>query len=191
MKKRLNPTEIFLKELPAEGREYEYDHDSAELTPALEELIQHNPYSVRLTVRPTGNVYDVQGSLKTSLDLQCSLCAMDIKFPVERAFHEILLIQKPLHKDDQNVKVNHSSEWDESQPEGIYLEGPVFDVAGFIHELIAIAEPMRPLGKPDCEKGCENLQDSVQRDWLNVGPKDSKSVRNNPFSILGKVKLKS
>lgn len=191
MKKRLNPTEILLKELPPEGREYEYDRDSGELANALGKLIGDNDYVVRLSVRPIGNAYDVQGELKTSLNLQCALCAIDFKFPVNQKFHEVLVIEGPLHKGDQHTKANHSSEWDASQPEGIYLETPIFSVGEFVHELVAIAEPMRPLGRPGCEDACENRKDGVQREWLSVGPKDSNSIRNQPFAVLEKMKLKS
>jgi len=191
MKKRLNPTHIVLKELPPEGREYDYSRESGELTDDLKELIDDNDYSIRLTVRPIGNAYDLQGELKTSLDLQCSLCAIDFKYPVTQKFHEVLVIETPLDKGDQHTKANHSSEWDPSQPEGIYLEAPVLNVGDFVHEIVAIAEPMRPLGRPGCEEACENRKDGVQRDWLSVDPKDAKSIRNQPFAILEKMKLKS
>lgn len=191
MKKRLNPTQILLKELPPEGREYEYSRESGELTDDLKELIDDNDYSIRLTVRPIGNAYDLQGELKTSLDLQCSLCAIDFKFPVNQKFHEVLVIETPLDKGDQHTKANHSSEWDPNQPEGIYLESPILNVGEFVHEMVAIAEPMRPLGRPGCEEACENRKDGVQRDWLSLDAKDSKSIRNQPFAVLEKMKLKS
>lgn len=192
MKKRINPTEILLKELPPEGREYDYSRDSGELTEALQDLIDQNDYSIRLTVRPIGNAYDVQGEVKTHLDLQCSLCAIDFKFPVQQKFHEVLVVNDALHKGDQLTKANHSSEWDANQPEGVYLESPILSVGAFVHELIAIAEPMRPLGRPGCEEACENRKDvGLEREWLNVGGKDSNSVRNHPFSVLEKMKLKS
>jgi uncharacterized protein len=191
MKKRLNPTSILLRELPPEGREYDYNRDSGELTEALDELIDQNDYAVRLSVRPIGNAFDVQGELKTSLDLQCSLCAIDFKLPITQKFHEVLVINEALDKGDQLTKANHSSEWDPNQPEGVYLEAPLLDVGNFIHELIAIAEPMRPLGRPGCEEACENRKDGVQREWLSTDPKDSISIRNQPFSVLEKIKLKS
>jgi uncharacterized metal-binding protein YceD (DUF177 family) len=191
MKKRLNPTEILLRELPPEGRVYEYTQDSEELTEALSDLIEKNPYFVRLCVKPIGNAFDVQGEIQTSLGLQCSLCALDFTFPVSQKFHEVLVIQKPLRQGDQNVKTNHSSEWNHDQPEGIYLETPTFDVCDFIHELVAVAEPIRPLGRPDCETACENRQVPVQRDWLSVDSNKSESVKNRPFGVLEKLKLKS
>lgn len=192
MKKRLNPTEILLRELPPEGRLYKYDQESAELTAVLEDLVGKNPYTVALNIRPIGNAYDVQGEVKTGLSLQCSLCAIDFAFPVNQQFHDVLVVNNPLDKGDQVAKTNHSSEWDWSQPGGIYLESAVFNVKEYIHEMIALAEPIRPIGKPDCDEGnCENLRERPQRDWLSVDANDSKSVHNHPFSVLEKLKLKS
>lgn len=191
MKKRLNPTEILLKEVPDEGRTYEYSHESAELTETLKELIDDNLYFVTLTVRPIGNAFEVKGELRTQMKLQCSLCAIDFDFPVSEKFHDVLVINDALSKGDQTVKTNHSSEWDWSQPDGIYLEASLFDVAEYIHEVVALAEPIRPLGGKNCEEYCENRRESVQREWLSIGANDTKSVHNHPFSVLGKVKLKS
>jgi uncharacterized metal-binding protein YceD (DUF177 family) len=96
-----------------------------------------------------------------------------------------------MDKGDHLTKANHSSEWDPNQPEGVYLETPRLAVGEFIHELVAVQEPMRPLGRPGCEEACENRADGVLVKWLEKDSKDSISVRNNPFSILEKVKLKS
>jgi uncharacterized metal-binding protein YceD (DUF177 family) len=192
MKKRLNPTEILLKELPPEGRDYEYDQESGELTPFLEELVGKNPYRVTMNIRPIGNAYDVQGTLKTGLNLQCSLCAVDFALPIDQKFHDVVVINEAMHKGDTTAKTNHSSEWDESQPEGLYLDKAVLDVKEFIHELIALAEPIRPLGGKACDEGkCENLMDRPKREWLSLDPNDTISVHNHPFAALGKVKLKS
>jgi len=191
MKKRLTTTQIMLRELPPEGREYKYDRESGELNDILKDLIDQNDYAVKLTVRPIGNAFDVQGEIKTAMDLQCSLCAIDFQFPVNQKFHEVLVINDPLDKGDQLTKANHSSEWDPSQPEGVYLEAPRLSVGEFIHELVGIAEPMRPLGRPSCEEACENRKEGVRREWLGADGKDSISVRNHPFTVLEKMKLKS
>jgi uncharacterized protein len=192
MKKRLNPTEIVLKELPPEGREFDYSNDSGELNDVLEDLIGKNPFSVNLSVRPIGNAYEIVGVAKSSYNLQCARCALDFKFPVVEKFHDVLVVNEPMHKGDQTVKTNHSSEWDPSQPEGVYLETHVFNVKEFIRELIALAEPFRPLGKPGCDEGkCENLAEIPEREWLSISSSKPVTIQNHPFSILEKMKLKS
>src|ERR1700722_3906937 len=112
MKPRLSPIEINLKDLPAEGRDFNYTDQTKELTEALQDLIGQNPFEVNFRITPMGNAFDLRGTLKTGMDLQCSLCAMDMKYPVQVKLHELLVVQKPLAKGDQLTKTNHAHEWE-------------------------------------------------------------------------------
>lgn len=188
MKPRLNPIHITLKDLPPEGRSFTYSRESGELTEILKDLIGQNPYKVEFTITPMGNAFDLRGSIVTNLDLQCSLCAMDLKHKLNEPIHELLVIQKPLHKGDQQTKANHAHEWNESGPNYIMLESDVFHVDEYVHEVIGLAEPIRPLGKPDCDLDCENMSESTRK-WLIAG--ESTDIRTNPFHVLEKIKLKS
>jgi uncharacterized metal-binding protein YceD (DUF177 family) len=190
MKARLTPTEIALRELPAEGREFIFTRDSGELNETLKDLIGTNPYSVRLKITPMGNTFDLQGRLQASLDLQCSLCVLDFKHPVNVPLRELILIEKALGKGDQMSRNNHAHEWESGGPNYIILESDIFDLAEYIHEQIALAEPIRPLGTPQCDEVCENLKDRVERPWLTYGQSDEKGTVR-PFEVLEKLKLKS
>jgi uncharacterized metal-binding protein YceD (DUF177 family) len=193
MKLRLNPTEIPLKDLPLEGREYEYTRDSAELNESLKDLLGANPYKVKFLLKPMGNTYEIRGELATQMDLQCALCAFDFKFPIRQNFHEFLVIQKPLEKGDKLSHTNHAHEWESQGPEATLLESEVLRVGDFIHEIIALAEPIRPLGGEECDKGlCDNLKEMPKREWLSVGPEGARKDSDaNPFKILEKMKLRS
>jgi uncharacterized metal-binding protein YceD (DUF177 family) len=188
MKPRLSPLHITLKDLPPEGRKFSYDRESGELNEALADLIDDNSYKVEFTITPMGNAFDLKGQITTNLDLQCSLCAIDLKHRVSEAIHELLVIQKPLNKGDQQTKTNHAHEWSEQGPNYILLETDVFHVAEYVHEVIGLAEPIRPLGKPDCDLSCENMSESTRK-WLIAG--ESSEIRTNPFHVLEKIKLKS
>lgn len=190
MKARLTPTEIALRELPIEGREFNFTRESGELNSALEDLIGSNPYSVHLKITPMGNTFDLRGRLATTLDLQCSLCAFDFKLPVDVPLHELILIEKALSKGDQMSRNNHAHEWESNGPDYIVLETDSFNLAEYVHEQIGLAEPIRPLGKPDCDEDCENLKDRVQRPWLTYGSDGEKGTAS-PFQVLEKLKLKS
>jgi len=154
----------------------------------LADLIGENSYEIDFRLTPMGNTFLLQGKLTTTLDLQCSRCAIDFKFPVERALNEVLLFGTQLGKGEQMVKSNHAHEWEAQGPDYILLESEVFFVPDYMREVIALAEPMRPLGKPDCDASCENLLQSEKRDWLSL---DSSAVHHNPFQVLEKMKLKS
>jgi uncharacterized protein len=188
MKPRLTPLQISLKDLPPEGRTFTYTQETGELVPVLEDLIGRNPFKVEFKITPVGNAYDLKGSISAGMDLQCSLCAMDFKHPVKEQIHEFLVMQKPLNKGDQQTKANHAHEWVEEGPDYILLESEVFRVDSYVHEVIGLAEPIRPLGKPDCDLDCENMSESTKK-WLIAG--GSSEIRTNPFLVLEKFKLKS
>jgi uncharacterized metal-binding protein YceD (DUF177 family) len=193
MKHHHNATLITLKDLPQEGREFSYTRESGELNQALKDLVGNNSYQVHFKIIPMGNSFDLKGQVNSSMDLQCSLCAIDFKYPLVINLHELLVIDKPLAKGDQMSRANHAHEWESEGPDYILLKSDAFNVAEYIHEMIALAEPLRPLGRPDCDEMCENIKDRVQRPWLSFGEEEQAAtgVRSNPFQILEKIKLKS
>lgn len=191
MKPRATPTEILLNDLPPEGREFTYTRETGELSDTLEELIGPNPYRVHFKITPMGNTFDLRGEIDTGLDLQCSLCAMDFKLPVKQALHELIVVQKPLAKGDIQGRANHAHEWADSGPDYILLDNDEFKAAEYIHEVIALAEPMRPLCAPESPEGCSNAKERPERTWLSYGAeKAGEGIRSNPFSVLEKMKIK-
>lgn len=192
-KLRLNPTEITLRDLPPEGRDFEFTHESAELTPILKDLIGSNPYSLKIQITPMGNSYDLKGQLTTSMDLQCSLCASDFKHPVNVNLHELIVIEKAFGKGDQMTRNNHAHEWEAGGPDYIVLQSDAFNVGEYAHEAIGLAEPIRPTCAPDLPAGCANPNDRPERAWLSYGQeeKPGSQIHSNPFQVLEKIKLKS
>ena len=128
---RLNPLHINLKELPPEGQEFTYSSTSGELNDRLKDLIGKNPYSVQIKVTPMGNTFDLRGHLSATMDLACSLCAIDFKYPVELKLHELIVVSKSaaLGKNDHVAKANHAHEWETEGPDYIMLDQPTFYIA--------------------------------------------------------------
>lgn len=188
MKMRSNPTEITLKDLPLEGRDFEYSDRSGELTQALVDLIGPNPYEVTFRLAPVGNAYSLQGKIKTSLNLQCSICASDFQFPVVQNLNELIVVESPMNKGDQQSRANHVHELQDSGPDYLILSSEVFKVADYIHEMVGLAEPIRPLCAPELTDGCAQAKERPQREWLSYG--DGGKIQANPFQILEKMKLK-
>lgn len=193
MKARKTPTEIALKDLAPDGTEFVYTLETGELTPILTDLIHKNPYEVRLKLTPMGNAYGLQGEIKTTLDLQCSDCGGDFKYQVNTPVNELIVPQKPMAKGDQQIRANHAHELTENGPNYILLEDEVFNIGEYVHEAVALAEPIRPVGKPDCDPNCGELLKQLDRPWLTIGAKNEKpgeGIRANPFQVLEKMKLK-
>ena len=185
----LNPVIINLSELPLEGRQFTYTQESAELTPTLKEVIGNKPYRVEIRVTPAGNVFQAVGSINTGYEEICSLCAIDFEQPVKEKFNEILVVQSPMVK-GQQVRVNHSSELNLDGPECIELESESFHVGEYVREIIALARPIKPLGRANCDQSCENYQEAVRNGWLSP-QKEEPFKPESPFSALSKVKLNS
>lgn len=184
---RHSPLQINLKELPPEGEEFNYSAKSGELTPALKDLVGSNDYQVHLKITPMGNSFDLRGSVNSAMNLQCSLCTIDFKYPVVLKLHELIVINKPMSKGDQQTRANHAHEWEAEGPDYILLDSPTFDVAKYVHEMVALTEPMQPLGKPDCDASCENL--AAFKSGIKSLNEDG-FAKSNPFKVLEKIKLK-
>lgn len=189
---RLNPLHINLKELPPEGQEFTYSRQSGELNGILKDVVGDNLYIASVTITPMGNTFDLRGSFQSKMDLQCSLCAMDFKHAVDLKLHEMIVVMKKqaLGKGDQQTKTNHAHEWEAQGPDYIILDSDTFHIGEYLHEMVALAEPLRPLGKPDCDENCDNLSGRAQRPWLSYGEGAGESVKANPFQVLEKFKLK-
>jgi uncharacterized protein len=191
MKNRLMPTQVHLKDLPPEGREFIYTRESGELNEQLRDLLAANDFRVSFHLTPVGNAFNLRGELLAQMDMQCALCAIDLKFPVKQKLHELLVVQKPMSKGDQLTKANHAHEWEAEGPDYILLESETFMVGDYIHEVIGLAVPIRPLGRPECDLNCENLSPQV-KEWLIPADQEVHDpVKANPFQILEKFKLKS
>lgn len=193
MKLRLNPTEIVLKDLPAEGRDYDFSNESGELNEALKDLIGSNPYQLHFHLQPMGNTFDLRGTLSTKMDLECATCGNAFQLPLNLKLHEFILIEKALGKGDQTTKSNHAHEWENGGPDYIVLPSDLFNVAEYAHEAVGLAEPIRPLCAPELPEGCAHKGERPQRAWLSydADEKTGTPIRANPFQVLEKMKLKS
>lgn len=195
MKRRILPIRIVLSELPPEGRDFVYDREGGELNKALMDLIGGNPYRISFQVRPMGNVYLLEGTVETQLDLLCSRCGVDFKQNINERLSEILVVQDTtLGRGDSTSRVNHTSDLSESQKEATTLDTPQFDVGEFFHEIIALAEPIQPLGGSNCDKSCENLENAYTEGWLTrpgAQEDDADFDKNKPFAGLKGLKLNS
>lgn len=193
MKTRKDSTQIVLRELPADGRDFDFTRESGELNQFLHDLVGANPYHLKFHLRPMGNTFDLRGRLETSLNLECAVCGNEITQPIARDLHEFILIEPAMDKGDHTTKANHAHEWEDGGPDYTVLETDAFNVAEFAHEAVALAEPTRPLCAPEAPGGCGHRDELPKRDWLSydgeAGP--AADIRSHPFQILEKIKLKS
>ncbi len=152
---------VDLKTLPHKGLDFFYDQNSGELTKKLKPLIGENDYRIKVYIFAEGrSSYCITGKIQTSINLLCSRCAYEFKEPVNKKFREKIILQKKRMRIDKEVRNNHFSEL-MSKEDFTLIDNTVFDIGDFLYELIAIEEPIRPLGYKDCDNDsfhCKNLE---------------------------------
>lgn len=189
---RAYPTQISLKDLPLEGKDYTYSRESGELNQAFSDLLPPNEsYRVDLHIKPIGNAYEMTGTLKTQLSIGCALCGLDLPYPVQERIQEILIIADELPRDGHTAKVNHVTELIDG-PSSQVLPSDMLDVAEFLHEILALSIPIRLTKDSSCDAGlCPEIKGAVTTGTLNLDPKANNGSTHKPFGILEGLKLKS
>ena len=176
------PTELNLIEVPASGVNLQYSNTSGELNEALKDLIANQGYSIALHVEPIGDGYQVTGNITGRRTLSCSRCAIDFHQMFSQEVQEILIVEEPAQRTDK-YSTKSQTNLNESVPFCYTLETPLWNIAEFLHELIASSEPLRPLLKPSCEEGnCDNYRKFQQTTSHSDLSEEIDST--HPFSAL-------
>jgi uncharacterized metal-binding protein YceD (DUF177 family) len=178
MKKNVDIFEINLRNLKPDGETFEYD---TQVEPGLQSKIRdltgQNNTVVKIELLPIGNAFQVRGSIKANLPLECSRCGTDMSLPLDLNVNEILIIEEKRPRGSQQTKNQESERWTSEGPFCNYLESYIFDLAEYIHEQIASNTPyITECGTVDCE----NLtHSSISSSNMEEYQQDA-----NPFEIL-------
>jgi uncharacterized protein len=178
---------IRLAEIPDEGRQFQFTRESGELNSVLRDLLPVVPYRIDLTVRPLGNAYEMEGKIVSSLSEVCSLCGWDLTLPLNKTFKEVLVEAEKTDRETHHVHGNQSVDFLSEGSSSTYKDG-VFDAGEFVHELVAISEPMYPsCGDPDCEhlEEANAKRAELEAEFHRAGG-DEKS---SPFAKLADLKV--
>ncbi len=183
-----NKLEVRLNEIPDDGDFWEFNQESKDklkdfLTPELD----INEYSIRVSVKPMGNIYEVTVDYNVRHDLLCSKCAFEFKLPVSKKCKEIIVIRDKHERIDQTKSTLKNWQDDLFCTE---LDKPILHLGHFIREVILIDTPNRPLAYGEqCEQeACEPIKkynfSATEDNWVN-------EQKNQPFSVLKDMKIKA
>ncbi len=142
-------TSVNLKQLPDQGEQFQFNQGSGELNRHLVDLIGSHAYNIDVTIRPQGNVYEITGRIDTEMDRICSHCGRDTHLPIHDEFSELIVVMT------ERPRAGHSGHTGSllEGPSCNYITGHEFDLAEFVHEHIALAEPPHPqCGRSDCDE---------------------------------------
>lgn len=177
---------IRLAEIPEDGRSFVFTRESGELNGALKDILAKAPYKIDMTIRPLGNAYEMEGRVVTSMSEICSLCGWDLNLPLNKPFKEILIEAPEIDRETHHVHGNQSVDFLNEGASTSNYKNELFDAGEFIHELVAISEPLYPkCGDPDCEHLEEATAKRLELEAEFAKADEAKS----PFAMLKDVQV--
>lgn len=173
---------INLQEIPEEGKTFIYNQNTQELNEVLKDLIGSTPHQVEMTILPmSSGTFELTGSIKTQLAEQCSRCGEDFKLDFNEKIRELLMPTLDVPRNSKYSKPNHVSDLNESGPSVVEYRGHHFEAGEYVHEVIAITEPVIPY----CA-ACANPEPGQSWDYEDKG---FENKPESPFASLKNLKL--
>lgn len=182
---------INLAEISPEGESFTLNRTTGELNKILSDILGENDYQVEFTLRPLDQGFELIGDVKSKTPELCSRCGIDIFVNINKSFKELLLPKQEAQGQGEHYsRVNHYSDLHEEGvgPSVIEVENLMFDVGDYIHELVGLQIPIRPVAETNEEGDCSVCGLNVET--TNFGYDESLPVqKNNPFAALKNIKL--
>lgn len=139
-------TMIDLKEIPPEGKEYEFSNTVNPLKTLFRGLLGGDyPYHLRFFILPIGDGFDMTGSLTTVNEPLCTRCGTDFKADIKEKIHEILIEEQEHPRGASYAKPNNFSELVENGPSITLVHHYKLDLEQFLIDIIGLAQPMNTL----------------------------------------------
>ncbi|MGZ3770545.1 MAG: YceD family protein [Bdellovibrio sp.] len=181
---------INLTEIPEEGRSYQWNSQTGELNSVLMDLIGKTLYETEFFIRPMNSRdFEVTGTVQTKLPEQCSRCGIEFALPINVKFHEFLIPKQDNPRGSKYSKVNHVSDLPEGGPDVTEYEGHLFDIGEYIHEVVAMASPYKPVGPEDENGDCSICKIPVRGKTFGYDEKMPEEKPANPFAVLKNFKV--
>ena len=140
------------------------------------------PLNIRLKAFRVRELYEVQGTLRTSIRLPCSRCLKDFDTPMASDFELTYTKEMPglmdvFDEEEIEVRVEEIGM--------IYFKGEEINLQQGIQEQVVMAFPLQPL----CDENCKGLCPNCGSD-LNQGDCGcEREAASNKFAILKNLKL--
>ncbi|MBI4715108.1 MAG: DUF177 domain-containing protein [Nitrospirae bacterium] len=122
---------------------------------------------VTASIHRAGESLFFEGTIRTTIRLQCSRCLKEFLLPTDIQFSGI---GEPLPESQ-----GEDEELSRGDIDVHYYQGDVLEFNDIFHEQIVLSFPMRPL----CDEGCKGLCPRCGRD-LNEGPCMCKETSTDP-----------
>lgn len=182
---------INLLDIPEEGKAYICNQNTGELNEAFRDLIGNTPYSTEFFIRPlAAGAYELSGKIKTEMPEECSRCGLDFKFNVDERFKELLIPEQSTPRTGKYAKANHLSDMSTEDLTVAEYQGHHFNAGDYLHELVAITEPVNPAPEEDEKGDCRVCKLKVRGKSFGYEDKAPEIDQpESPFSVLKNLKL--
>jgi uncharacterized protein len=165
---------IDLTNIPSEGKEFNFKFAQDWLKTDFEDeriLGLDAPVSARIKIQPVGKKISIEGSISTSLLLQCDRCLEPYSWDLSNNFRIFLSlspltggIDVELSEDDLNLE---------------FIQGSFLEPEQVIQEQIILSLPMKTLCSPDCKGLCAICGSNLNVTTCSCSKKyDTKSYQN-------------
>ena len=140
------------------------------------------PLNIRIKAFRVGELFEVQGSFRSSVRLSCSRCLKDFDAPLASDFELTYTKEMPglmdvFDEEEIELKVEEIGMF--------YFKGEEIDLQQGIQEQLVMAFPLQPL----CDQNCKGLCPQCGSD-LNQGDCGCKrELTSNKFAVLKNLKL--
>lgn len=180
---------INLLEIPEEGKLFVCNQNTSEMNETLKDLIGKTPYQTEFYIRPlSSGAFELKGFIKTETMELCSRCGIDFKMKIDEEFTEMLMPNLDQPRDAKYAKANHVSDMENSGPSVYEYSGHHFDAGEYVHEVIAISEPMTPCPPKNAKGDCSVCLKPVDDKPFSYEDKGFEGPKS-PFAALKNIKI--
>jgi uncharacterized protein len=146
---------INLLEIPEEGKLFVCNQKTGDLNEVLRDLIGQQPHESEFLIRPlSSGTFELKGFIRTQTPELCSRCGLDFKLPIDQEFTEMLMPALNQPRDAKYAKANHVSDMERGGPSVYEYSGHHFNAGEYLHEVIALAQPLTPCPPRDPQGDC-------------------------------------
>lgn len=179
---------IRLDEITSEGKEFDFDEKSGELSGSFADLSLAG-YEIHAVIKPLDAYFELRGQAVAKVADLCGKCGFDIDVPVTREFNDMILEKPKEPRGSQYSKGSSVSSSRSGDHEVVYHEGGVFNLGEYLHEVLALEIPSHPsCGIVDCPRALE-MEARLQKINEESSSFAEDNRRNNPFDSLKNLKL--
>lgn len=181
---------INLSDINPQGENFTLTRQSGELNTLLNDLIGENDYEINFHIQPKDQGFELKGEVKSQTPELCSRCGIDIKLKIYKEFKELLIskIEAP-GLGEHYSRVNHYTDLHDEEGPGVFeCENLMFNVGDYLHELIGLQIPLKPV--PESSDAGDCLDCGLNIETTKFGYEDPFPVeKETPFTALKNIKL--